>query len=128
MLKDGRNAMNTIIAGTSSSYSQRIQILILVLGLLAILGLFASGCATAGKDFPVTRVSEIEPGKTTQKEIRLMFGAPWRVGIENGQRTWTYGNYRYILFSEKSAKDLVIRFDDRDVVSSYTFNTTEHSE
>jgi hypothetical protein len=57
-----------------------------------------------------------------------MFGSPWRVGIEDGQRTWTYGNYSYVLFSEKKAKDLVVRFDDRDVVASYTFSTTQHNE
>jgi outer membrane protein assembly factor BamE (lipoprotein component of BamABCDE complex) len=90
--------------------------------------MFFAGCATVGQDFPVTSVSQIEIGKTTQDEIRTMFGSPWRAGIENGQRTWTYGNYSYGLFDAKSAKDLVIRFDDRDVVSSYTFSTTQHNE
>jgi hypothetical protein len=93
-----------------------------------MLFLFLSGCATAGKDFPVASVSDIEIGKTTQNEIRSMFGSPWRVGIEDGERTWTYGNYSYGLFSEKRAKDLLIRFDANDVVTSYTFSTTEHYE
>jgi len=87
-----------------------------------------AGCATVGRDFPVTDVSQIEIGKTTREEVRSMFGSPWRVGIEDGQPTWTYGNYRYSLFQAKSAKDLVIRFNDRGVVASYTFSTTEHSE
>lgn len=87
-----------------------------------------AGCATVGQDFPIDSVSEIEIGKTTRNEIRTMFGSPWRTGMEDGQSTWTYGNYRYGLFSAKKAKDLVIRFDDRDVVVSYTFSTTEHSE
>ena len=87
-----------------------------------------SGCATVGRDFPDHRVKEIQINQTTQSEIHTMFGSPWRVGIEDGQRTWTYGRYRYQAFGETSTKDLVIRFDNRGIVTSYTFNTTEHQE
>ncbi len=111
-----------------SAYSQRSKLLAVLLGLSAILVLLSSGCATVGQDFPVAGVSEIEIGKTTKDDIRSMFGVPWRTGIEDGQRTWTYGNYSYGLFGEKNAKDLVIRFDDKDFVASYTFSTTEHDE
>ena len=112
----------------SSACGQRIQLPAIMLGLSAVLVMFFAGCATVGQDFPVTSVSEIEIGKTTQNEIRTMFGSPWRVGIEDGQPTWTYGNYSYGLFGAKNAKDLVIRFDDSDVVASYTFSTTQHTE
>ncbi|MEN8262123.1 MAG: outer membrane protein assembly factor BamE [Nitrospirota bacterium] len=87
-----------------------------------------AGCATVGQDFPTSRVSDIKIGQTTQNDIRSMFGSPWRVGIEDGQRTWTYGKYGYGLFTEKNAKDLLIRFDDNGIVASYTFSTTEHDE
>jgi hypothetical protein len=53
------------------------------------------GCASAGKDFPVEKVSEIQIEKTTQQEIRDQFGSSWRVGIKDGQNTWTYGKYKY---------------------------------
>jgi len=99
-----------------------------LLGVAVILMLLSAGCATVGRDFPAERVSEIQIGKTTQNEIRAMFGSPWRVGIEDGQRTWTYGKYRYKAFSQTSTQDLVVRFDERNVVSSYTFNTTDHPE
>jgi hypothetical protein len=99
-----------------------------MLGLSALLVMFFAGCATVGQEFPVTSISDIEIGKTTQNEIRTMFGSPWRVGIEDGQRTWTYGNYSYSLFGAQNARDLVIRFDDKDVVVSYTFSTTQHNE
>ena len=120
--------MNTKGSCLLSACSQRMQLPAIILGLSAVLVMFFAGCATVGQDFPVTSVSEIEIGKTTQNEIRTMFGSPWRIGIEDGQRTWTYGNYSYGLFGAKNAKDLVIRFDDRDVVASYTFSTTEHNE
>ncbi len=95
---------------------------------MALFLLVTMGCATVGKEFPVSRVSDIEINVTTQDRIRAMFGSPWRVGIEDGQQTWTYGKYRYSAFKETSTQDLVIRFNDKGVVSSYTFNTTDHSE
>jgi hypothetical protein len=94
----------------------------------SVLVTLCSGCATVGRDFPDYRVREIQINQTTQSEIRSMFGAPWRVGIEDGQPTWTYGRYRYNALGGTSTKDLVIRFDNRGTVTSYTFNTTEHQE
>ncbi len=90
--------------------------------------LLSAGCATVGRDFPDELVSRITAHETTREQIRSMFGPPWRVGLEDGQRTWTYGRYRYSIFKDASTKDLVIRFDRKGVVSSYTFNTTEHRE
>jgi len=84
-----------------------------------------SGCATIGRDFAATEVPKIQIGKTTQTEIMSTFGSPWRTGIEDGKQTWTYGKYHYSVFSEPSAQDLVVRFDDKGIVSSYTYNTTE---
>ena len=88
----------------------------------------SSGCASMGREFPAGQVSMIRIGETTRKEIRTIFGAPWRTGIENGQRTWTYGNYHYSLFGQGSTEDLVIWFDEGGVVSAYQFNTTKHKE
>jgi hypothetical protein len=96
--------------------------------LLACLWLFAASCATVGRDFPVSRVSDIRMGETTRTEIREMFGPPWRVGTEDGRTTWTYGKYRYRLLGEPSTTDLVVRFDEQGVVVSYSFSTTEHEE
>jgi hypothetical protein len=94
---------------------------------IAFVALMA-GCATVGHDFPAVHVSDIHINKTTQQEVRDMFGPPWRVGNEDGQRTWTYGKYVYRVFGEGSTQDLVIRFNDKNVVASFTFNTTEHAE
>lgn len=99
-----------------------------VLIITTILLLFSAGCATVGRDFSSDQVSRIQLHETTQGQIRSMFGSPWRIGIEDGQRTWTYGRYRYSLFQEASTKDLVIRFDQKGTVASYTFNTTDHKE
>lgn len=85
-------------------------------------------CASVGREFPVSPVSEIRIGETTQAQIRVVFGEPWRVGVEDGRKTWTYGKYRYRLFGDRSTTDLVVRFDDKNVVASYSFSTTEHKE
>ena len=90
--------------------------------------LWLAGCATVGHDFPAERVGEIRLHETTQPQVREMFGEPWRVGIEDGLRTWTYGRYRCKLFGQASTKDLVLRFDTEGRVVSYTFNTTEQGE
>jgi hypothetical protein len=86
---------------------------------------FSGGCASIGSEFPAERVSEIEIGRTTRSEIVSIFGNPWRTGIEDGQVKWTYGRYRVSLFGGGRAKDLAVRFDDKGVVTSYSFNTTE---
>ena len=93
-----------------------------------LLAIVITACATIGHEFPVERVSDIQLQRTTQAEIRSIFGEPWRVGIEDGQPTWTYAKYRYKLFGQPSTQDLVVRFDERGTVVSYTFNTTEHDE
>ena len=99
-----------------------------ILILLAGICLFTSGCVTLGKDFPEANVSAIKIGHTTKNEIRKLFGSPWLSGIQDGELVWTYGNYDYSLFSKREAKDLVIQFDEKGVVTTYTFSTTDHNE
>jgi len=84
-----------------------------------------AGCATVGREFPVGPVKMIKIGETTQEEIRQMFGEPWRTGIEDGRKTWTYGRYRYSAFGPAQTRDLVVRFgkQGKEVVS-YSFNST----
>ncbi|MDX1694499.1 MAG: outer membrane protein assembly factor BamE [Ketobacteraceae bacterium] len=97
--------------------------------LMAVLVMLATaGCANVGKEFPTDQVDTITIGKTTIDQVRATFGEPWRVGRENGQKTWTYGKYKYSLFSDTQTTDLVIRFDDKGVVQAYNYNTTEHNE
>ncbi len=97
--------------------------LILLTGSISFAGL--SGCATVGKDFAASRVVELKIGETTQNQVREMFGQPWRMGMEDGRHTWTYGKYRYSLFGPAETEDLVIRFDNTGTVRSYTFNTSK---
>lgn len=87
-----------------------------------VVSLALAGCLTVGREFPTDRVGQISIGHTTRDEVHRMFGEPWRTGLEDGRRTWTYGHYRYKLFGTTETRDLVIRFDPNGVVASYTFN------
>jgi len=91
---------------------------------IGLIAAFSVACMTVGEDFAVGKVSHIEIGRTTQADLTRMLGEPWRVGLEDGQRTWTWGYYKYNLFGASQTRDLVVRFDDKGVVRSFTFNST----
>ena len=101
---------------------------VLALIIISMMIMFVSGCITLGKDFPEANVSSITIGVSTKNEIRKLFGSPWLSGVQDGQPAWTYGSYDYSLFGERKAKDLVVQFDEKAKVSSFTFSTTDHDE
>ena len=72
--------------------------------------------------------SSAQIGKTTKNDIRKLFGSPWLSGINDGELAWTYGNYNFTLFGERKAKDLVIQFNKKGTVTTYTYSTTDHNE
>jgi hypothetical protein len=90
--------------------------------------LLLSACVNVGHDFASSKVYDNHIGKTTQAEIVAMFGQPWRVGLNDGKLRWTYGSYHYSAFGETRTKDLVVQFDAKNIVTSYTFNTTDAAE
>jgi hypothetical protein len=92
-------------------------------GLLIGMSLLA-GCATVGREFPVAPVGTIIIGETDREEILRMFGEPWRTGVEDGKKTWTFAHYRYSLFGPERVRDLLIRFDQDGKVASYSFNSS----
>ncbi len=93
---------------------------------LTVLIAFTAGCATVGQEFASDNVDQIRVGETTQGDIQELFGDPWRTGLEDGKRTWSYGQYRWSAFSDAQTTDLVVRFNDDGTVASYVFNTTEN--
>lgn len=91
---------------------------------LLLIVLVLAGCLSVGREFPTEPVTSLRIGETTQDEVRAAFGTPWRTGIEDGDRTWTYGRYRYALLGPGHTRDLVLRFDASGVLLSYTYNST----
>jgi hypothetical protein len=92
---------------------------------LATLLLSAVACVSSGRDFPAAPIPNLKPGHTNQAQVRKAFGEPWRTGLEDGQRTWTYGQYRYSLFGAARARDLKLKFDPSGVLTTYTYSSTE---
>ncbi len=95
---------------------------LLLIGSLAAMQL--TGCVTIGQEFAASRAADIKIGQTRKQDISDMFGVPWRTGLEDGHPTWTYGIYKYSLFSSADTQDLLIRFDNQGLVRSYTFSST----
>lgn len=92
------------------------------LSLLALVTAVA-GCVSVGKKFPVEQVPHIEIGVHNKADIERLFGPPWRTGLEDGQTTWTYGDYKRSLTGAEHNRDLVVRFNGDGVVSSYSFSS-----
>ncbi len=97
---------------------------IFLTGICMMMLLVTIGCATVGHDFPSSAVESIVIDRTTNADLLRMLGEPWRTGLENGRKTWTYGYYRYRAFGPTDTKDLYISFNDDNTVASYTFNKT----
>ena len=120
--------MKSMIIEVQSDFKILKSAYVLQLILISTMIMFVSGCITLGKDFPEANVSTISIGVTTKNEIRKLIGSPWLSGVQDGKPAWTYGIYDYSLFGERNAKDLVVQFDDRGKVSSFTYSTTDHNE
>ncbi|MDP2904033.1 MAG: hypothetical protein Q8N96_13170 [Methylovulum sp.] len=97
-------------------------------GFVLSTGLLGSGCVTEGHVFPAGQIQTIRIGETTENDISRTFGNPWSVGIANGLKTWTYRDDRYDLISGTEREGLVIKFDNRGVVSSFNYNSTKRSK
>ena len=95
--------------------------LIICLGTASIVG----GCGTVGGSFYESKFKNIVNGITTQAEIKLIFGKPFKTGIQNGQPVWAYEHNRYNLISKSISKDLIIVFGPNGVVQSHQFMTSE---
>lgn len=91
---------------------------------IAISGAVLAGCATIGKNFDSTSLSWLKAGETAKKDVLEKLGDPFRVGMDSGDQTWTYGYYKYRVFGDSETKDLVIRFSGDEKVKSYTLNTS----
>jgi len=88
-----------------------------------------TGCFSIGRDFASAPAAAwIKPGETTKAQIQEKLGDPFRVGMDAGDPTWSYGYYQYRLFGMSDNKDLVFRFDAAGKVKSYTLNTTYPEE
>ena len=95
----------------------------LLTGLLLIYG-----CGTTGKDFNESLYNNIVAGTTTHKEIQAMFGPPFKKGIQNGYKVWTYEYNEYNSLGNDTTKDMVIVFTPDGVVKSHQMMTNQQQQ
>ena len=98
-----------------------VLVVILVSGVL-------TACKSVGQPFPFEPIEKIVVGETTSTEISSEFGPPNRVGIENGNLTWSYVDYYVSLFGTARTRDLKIKFDKQMVVVAYDYSTSDPDE
>ena len=97
----------------------------LVLNILLLANLFFIGCGTTGKNFNESLHKNIVVGTTTHKEIQAMFGSPFKKGIQNGYKTWTYEYNFYNVLGNNITKDIIIVFTESGVVKSHQMMTNQ---
>ena len=97
------------------------------IGLVIVVGitLISNGCGTAGKSFNTSKVESIVNGITTRSDIKIMFGEPFKIGVQNGQPIWVYEDHYYSIIREETSKDLIIIFSQDGIVQSYQFMSSK---
>ena len=91
--------------------------------LIFAVGALLGACVTLGRAFDAAQVKALQIGKTTQADVERTFGDPFRTGLDSGDATWTYVDYRFGVFGAQRATDLVVKFNADGTVKSYAFNT-----
>ena len=94
---------------------------LIFLGIIFIL----AGCGTVGKDFNAPKAKNIVNGISTQEDIKMIFGKPFKTGVQNGKPIWVYEHNYYHLISDNASKNLIIVFNPNGVVQSHQFMTSE---
>ena len=81
-----------------------------------------------GKDFNRSYVKSIRNNITNQTEIIDNFGLPLKEGAENGQTMWTYQFDQWNLIGSAESKDLVIVFDEKNIVRGYRYTSSRPNQ
>ena len=85
------------------------------------------GCGTVGKEFDLEQTQAIENGKTTREDIALIFGQPFKVGVQNSHPIWIYEQSKYQIIGDGVSKSLIVEFDDNGVVRNHSIMSNEPS-
>ena len=82
-----------------------------------------TGCVTRGAPFS-SDLSWIKVNTTTQMEVSQKLGMPYSVGNSGGMPTWTYGYYKYALFTDSPTKELKLYWSPDHRVKDFSFNSS----
>ena len=87
--------------------------------------LLTVGCGTVGNNFDSSQVRTIQNNATKKTEILDKFGPPYKEGVENGRVMWTYQFDQWNALGPAKSKDLVILFDENNIVRAYRYTSSE---
>ena len=90
---------------------------------LALLLSALTGCVTSGREFN-SKLDWIQKGRTDQQQVKVMLGDPQFVGSSDGTPAWTYGFYKYRLFSPSYTKEVKFYWNADRTVESWSFNSS----
>ena len=82
-----------------------------------------SSCVTQGRDF-YSQLDWVKKGKTRQADVKLILGDPQFVGSSDGSPAWTYGYYKYRLFSPSYTKEVKFYWNADTTVQTWSFNSS----
>ena len=86
---------------------------------------FLTACyGTVGKNFDSSQLKTIQNNVTSKEEIFKNFGSPFKKGIERGQTMWTYQFDQWNAIGAAQSKDLVILFDQKNIVKGYRYTSS----
>lgn len=101
------------------------HLLVLMVWIASVM--IVAGCGTVGKNFEAPRAGTIANEVTTQADIKKLYGKPFRTGLENGDTIWIYefSTYRaHRVLGKDTSKDLIIVFDEKGIVKSHQFTSS----
>jgi hypothetical protein len=83
-----------------------------------------TGCISLkfGREFPSPEAKTIVAGKTDKSSLERMFGEPYQVGLDTGDRMWRWF-YGQRESGAELSKDLSVRFNPDGTVRSYAFSS-----
>jgi hypothetical protein len=86
---------------------------------------FLTACyGTVGKNFDSSQLKSIQNNVTSKEEILKNFGSPFKKGLERGQTMWTYQFDQWNAVGPAQSKDLVILFDQKNIVKGYRYTSS----
>lgn len=88
-----------------------------------VLAVALTACVTSGREFN-SKLDWIQKGRTNQQQVKVVLGDPQFVGSSDGTPAWTYGFYKYRLFSPSYTKEVKFYWNADQTVESWSFNSS----
>ncbi len=79
-----------------------------------------TGCISVGNNFP-SQTKWLVKDQTSQKDVLMILGRPYKTGVSKGTSTWTYAYYDYKVWQKPAQKELKIYWKGDKKIQSFHF-------